>query len=150
MPTFEIDLNGGEVSWDEFLGFIKQAEEGGAEKVKISASIPRSRTVTQNAALHYGFKHIAQLCNEQGIERDILYSQISEKVDFPVSDNDVKEVCRGIALVMFGKRTTTAIPSDQCKDVWLVMQMAFSQRLGVDIGDFPSLESLRTQSQLNE
>lgn len=109
----------------------------------ISVEIKRlkTRTAKQNAALHKGFQQVEEACRKSGITKDILFSQIARETEFHVSAEDAKEVCRGICEALYGQRTTTCIPPGDVKKVWQIMERAFAKRLGVDIGDFPSIQS---------
>jgi hypothetical protein len=65
-------------------------------------------------------------------------------------ENDVKETARAIAQMLFGDHSTTKIPPNKVGDVWELLGAAISERLNVDIGDLPSLESQRINSMSTE
>ncbi len=103
-----------------------------------------ARTTLQSRALHFFFKIAGLELKKAGVTKDVFYRE-GFKEAVPATKDDVKELCRAACESLYGKRSTTAIPSDEAEAVHEVVSRALALRFGIDAGPFPSLESMRQE-----
>lgn len=115
-------------------------------EIKATTKIVKNRTSLQNKALHKGLKNAGEKLAAAGITKSFLYENASKNHHFLADEEDAKEIVRAIALSRYGERSTTAIPPGDVSDVWEIFSMVMSERISIDVGDFPSIEGQRIKS----
>lgn len=104
----------------------------------------QQRTLLQNSALHKDFANTSKICNDNGITAASLFAIPRE--DSQVTPELVKEFWHNVLVTMGLPPKTSRLTTKQVTEVREGIERAFAMRRGVDIGDFPSLESLMRQS----
>lgn len=102
------------------------------------------RTVQQNAALHLDFKNTAEACNEAGLTAASMFAIPRE--DSEVTPELVKEFWHNVLVNMGMEPKTSKLTTAEVTVVREAIERAFAMRRGVDIGNFPSLESMCRES----
>ena len=97
------------------------------------------RTNRQNAALHLFFRMLAEKLNEAGLD---MRTVLKPGVDIPWNAKTVKEyLWRPIQKVYLGKHSTTALEKNgEIDKVYEVLNRHLSEKFGVNLPDFPSIE----------
>lgn len=104
----------------------------------------KQRTLLQNAALHKDFASTAKVCNDNGITAASLFAIPRE--GSPVTLELVKEFWHNVLVTMGLPPKTSKLTTKQVTEIREGIERAFATRRYVDIGDFPSMESLMRQS----
>lgn len=104
----------------------------------------KQRTLLQNSALHKDFANTAKRCNEVGITATSMFTIPREECE--VTPEMVKEFWHCVLKNMGMEPKTSKLETHEVTLVREAIAAAFATRRGLDIGDFPSLESLMRQS----
>lgn len=125
-----IDLNG------KVQDFLTKHE---GERIEIVVQ-PKTRTNTQNNALHLYFALLAEALDEAGYD---LRSVIKEGIPIRITPFAVKEyIWRPTQKAMLGKESTTKLTRGQEIDlVYDVINRAVGERFGIHV-PFPCMDSL--------
>ena len=99
------------------------------------------RSLQQNKALHLDFKNTAKILNDNGITAEALFSCAKDAV--PVNESIVKQYWHSVLELMGMPPKTSKLTQAEVSIVREAIERAFAIKFGLDIGDFPSLESLR-------
>jgi hypothetical protein len=104
-----------------------------------------TRTNQQNRALHKDFANVAIICQHNNVTADKLFRL--GNYDMPVTADLVKEFWHCVIDNMGlqpheKKKKTSKLSPKEVNDIRAGIEMAFAKKWAVDIGDFPSLESL--------
>lgn len=108
------------------------------------------RSGLQNRSLHKGLRNAGDALAARGITKQVAYSEASKNHIFLADEHDAKEIFRAMCKALFGIDSTAKIPMDKMSEAWEKFSFIMSERLNVDVGDFPSVESMRRESLLNE
>lgn len=95
----------------------------------------KPRTSAQNRAVHKWLREVATKLDDAGYEA-------SETITIPISFTEeiVKEyMFKPVAKAMYGRKSTTALTSDEMRSVISQMERLFAEKFGV-IVPFPSRE----------
>lgn len=130
---------------------MRAIDNPGHYEVTIKPITPEKyRSGQQNKAIHQGARQIADRCKLAGITKADLYSKVAKHEDFNcVDEHAAKEVLQVICLHLTGEPHTSSLKPNQVSEMWELASLAFSQRLSLDIGDFPSMEAQRIESMIN-
>lgn len=99
------------------------------------------RSLQQNKALHLDFKNTARILKDNGITAEALFSCAKEAV--PVNEAIVKQYWHSVLELMGMPPKTSKLTQAEVSIVREAIERAFAIKFGIDIGDFPSLESIR-------
>ena len=102
------------------------------------------RSNLQNAALHKDFANTSDILNEHGITAASLFSVAREECE--VTPSLVKEFWHNVLKTMGFEPKTSKLSTTEVNLIREAIAAALATRRGVDIGDFPSIESLMKQS----
>lgn len=106
----------------------------------------KTRTNTQNAALHLYFTHLSNELNQLGITFNYRGLKGLE-MEMTYTAEIVKEfIWRPIQITLFKKESTTKLTTQEMNEIITVLNKFFSER-GVYIA-FPSIESLIDREKL--
>jgi hypothetical protein len=96
------------------------------------------RTAQQNRALHKDFRNTADICNRNNVTADMLFKAV--RSEFPVNDVIVKQFWHKVLADMGLNPKTSDLNTKQVSEIREGIAAALAMRLGIDIGDFPSIE----------
>jgi hypothetical protein len=119
-----------EVSRAEFLAMASKLYDE-HKHVTFSYSLGRSRTLTQNRALHKYCQMLADALNESGLDqRNVL----KPEVDIPWTQNAVKEnLWRPIQVAVTGLDSTTKPETSQYSAIYEVLNRHLAMKLGISV-----------------
>ena len=105
----------------------------------------KTRTNAQNKAMHKDFDNVAKICRHNNVTADMLFSL--GNYDMPVTPEIMKEFWHCVIDNMGlqpeeNKKKTSKLSPKEVNDIRAGIEMAFAKKWAVDIGDFPSMESL--------
>ena len=105
----------------------------------------KTRTKPQNRAIHKDCDNVAKICQLNNVTADMLFSL--GNYDMPVTPEIMKEFWHCVIDNMGlqpdeKKKKTSKLSPKEVNDIRAGIEMAFAKKWAVDIGDFPSLESL--------
>lgn len=104
----------------------------------------KPRTLTQNAAMHLMFEHLAQELNEAGFD---MKKTLKQEVDIAWNKEMVKEyLWRPIQKAQLGKESTTELTTKEIDKVFDTLTRHLGQKLGIEIM-FPSIETLMLEQR---
>ena len=107
------------------------------------------RTALQNKAMHKDMSNTAKVLNDNNVSAKDLFSCARSEIG--ITDRLIKEFWYFVMEEGFGlPPKTSKLSTRQVTEVREVIARAISVRLGVDIGDLPSLESMSSSSLINE
>lgn len=124
----------------ELMEMAKNADA----KVVISR---KQRTRKQNAALHLDFDNVAKICRENNITADMLFAMGHAMME--VDADIMKSFWHGVLGNMNLEKKTSKLDTSQITEIREGIARAFIIRFGVDIGEFPSIEGLMLEHQIN-
>jgi hypothetical protein len=97
----------------------------------------KTRSLSQNSALHLWFTQVAETLNEQGMD---VRTFIKDSVEIPWSAHMVKELLwRKLQETMTGKKSTTQINTEEINKIMDVIIRTAGER-GVELPEFPSID----------
>jgi len=108
----------------------------------------KTRTLSQNSALHLYFQQIANLLNEHGVDMRALLEAFREE-DTPITGNNIKDIFKSILFRMHGKNTTTEMTTQELNEVFMVFNKNVSVLTGENV-EYPSRESLELIKYYND
>lgn len=132
-----------EVTRQELLRLIDSGKEFKVTVEEIKDD-EHKRTLLQNAAMHKDFANVAKICNDNGITASSMFAIPRE--DSPVTPELVKEFWHNVLVSMGLPPKTSKLTTAQVSEIRQGIERAFAMRRGVDIGEFPSLDSLMNNS----
>jgi vacuolar-type H+-ATPase subunit F/Vma7 len=97
---------------------------------------PKTRTSTQNKAMHKGFQQIADCLVENGKSLNVII----ENLEVRPTEHNIKDVFRAIAKEKYGIVSTTELTTKQIDEVWEELVLSVGKVTGVFI-PFPSYEN---------
>lgn len=107
-------------------------------------SVDKPRTLTQNAALHLYFTHLAAALNASGFD---LRRTLKQDVEIPWTPDLVKQwLWKPIQNAMLNKDSTTQLTTKEIDEVLDVLTRHLGEKLGISV-EFPSVESLINQKR---
>lgn len=99
----------------------------------------KTRTETQNKALHLFFTQLAEELNNAGYD---MKKTLKPEIDIPWSAHTVKEyLWRPIMTAQLGKTSTTELTTKEIDQVFDVINRHLGEKFGIHV-DFPSIDSL--------
>lgn len=113
-----------------------------------TSNAKKIRTAKQNRSMHKDFDNVAKICNDNNITAEMLFSLT--QTHFNVTPEAVKEFWHGVLDKMGLEPKTSKLETHEVTQVRQGIEAAFALRFGVDIGDFPSEESMINQSRVRE
>jgi hypothetical protein len=99
--------------------------------------LPKTRSLSQNRALHLYYDLISQQLNDAGYEREVQV--VNEIVNVKYTPEYIKEFWRTVQLYMFDIKSTRDINTNQINQIIDVFSKHFGQK-GIYV-EFPSFES---------
>lgn len=97
------------------------------------------RTYTQNRAMHLYFAQLAEALNDAGYD---MKRTMKPEAEIPWTDHAVKvNLWKAIEGAMFGHESTTQLTTDQCSQVYEVVNRKIATTTGVSV-PWPSKEEL--------
>ena len=107
-------------------------------------SVDKPRTLTQNAALHLYFTHLADELNKAGFD---MKRTLKQSAEIPWSPDLVKQyLWKPSQNVMLDKESTTQLTTKEIDEVLDVLTRHLGEKLGISV-EFPSVESLINQKR---
>lgn len=97
----------------------------------------KTRSLSQNNAMHKWFELIEEHCQERGFTLDVLFKNPAE---LPITRHYLKDFFRMVGDRMFGKKSTAKLTKPEIDRVIKTCELNFAKRLESDI-PFPSVES---------
>jgi hypothetical protein len=126
-----------EKSRAEFLAMASKLYDE-HKHVTFSYSLGKSRTLTQNRALHKFFDLLATELNEGGLDQKKL---LKPSIDIPWTQNAVKEMLwRPIQEAVTGIKSTTKPETSQYSAIYEVLNRHLSMKHGISV-PWPTKES---------
>ena len=127
-----------------FHEIVDKWNECGDIEIEFKAT-KKTRSNLQNKAMHKDFDNVAKICRHNNVTADMLFSL--GNYDMPVTPEIMKEfwhsVIENMGLQPEEKtKKTSKLSTKEVNDIRAGIEMAFAKRFGVDIGPFPSMESL--------
>ena len=99
-----------------------------------------SRTQRQNRSGHKYFTMVSDTLNDAGLEQRTVLSRVA--YDIPNTPASIKGIFREIANKMFGISSTTELTTKQWSEVEQVFTRELQEKLGIELPEYPSEESL--------
>ena len=117
---------------------VRSIRSGARPSQGVGAKIMQNkpRTSAQNRAVHKWLREVASKLDDAGYEA-------SETITVPISFTEeiVKEyMFKPVARAMYGRKSTTALTSDEMRSVIAQMERLFAEKFGVTV-PFPSREN---------
>jgi hypothetical protein len=117
-------------SRDEFLAMAAKLYDE-HKYVTFSYSLGKSRTLTQNRALHKFFDLLAVELNEAGLDQKKL---LKPSIDIPWTQNAVKEMLwRPVQEAVTGIKSTTKPETSQYSAIYEVLNRHLSMKHGISV-----------------
>ena len=117
------------------MGEIMRSEDGAFFVAKRQK---RTRTTTQNAAMHVFFRNLAQALNDAGFDMKVFLKSTSSTMPIAWNPVTVKEVLwRPVQEAMTGKHSTTEVNTVEPSDIHQQLMRKISELTGVYV-EFPN------------
>jgi uncharacterized protein YwqG len=100
----------------------------------------QKRTPAQNRSGHLYFTEIADTLNNAGYDQRLVLTLTAYEV--PNTMESVKAIFRSFGEAMFGKKSTADLTTKEFSEVAEVLNRELSEKLSVELPDYPSMESL--------
>ena len=124
-------------SRDEFLAMAAKLYDE-HKHVTFSYSLGKSRTLTQNRALHKFCDILAIALNDAGLDQKKL---LKPSIDIPWTQNAVKEMLwRPVQVAVTGIKSTTKPKTSQYSAIYEVLNRHLSMKHGISV-PWPTKES---------
>ncbi len=121
---------------DEIAYAIRAGIESGGCTVKIT-KLKKSRTLSQNSALHLYLSMMSDELNDSGFTQRKLWDTMKDGFEIPVTPEMLKEVAKGVSKKMFNEPKTSLLTTIQLSALYEAINSAFGQCAGVSL-PFPS------------
>ena len=108
----------------------------------------KQRTNSQNASLHLLFTQMSDSCVERGIDQKRII-EVMEGYPVPTTPEFIKGRWKVIQEHMYGTTSTTELESKQIDKIYDVMNLLFSEELGVRCV-FPSRDEQAFESLIKD
>lgn len=117
-------------------------------KITIDDAPPKTRTLTQNRALHLWLSQLAQTLNDAGLD---MKRVLKTEVDIPWTQESAKEfLWRPIQQVMLSKKSTTEAETSEYNQVYETLSLHLMQKFSIpELPRWPSLETQLIESYKN-
>lgn len=125
---------------DTLYPLVDYIKENGNLKAKKTRA--KTRTITQNAAMHKYCALVAEAFNDGGFSMQKIMEHI-KKIEIEWSMDAVKEVIwRGFQRALVNKESTTELETHEVSKVYKYIDFWLSDTVGMESIAFPSKESL--------
>lgn len=144
MDTLTLENYDGSDTAKELLFKLAEVSRGtkGVVKLEIVAVSDKSRTLTQNRALHKYCELLAGVLNDAGFEQRKVIEGMKAGFDLPWSKESVKEwLYRPVMQAMTDKRSTTELDTVEPSKICDVLGRHLAEKYGITPPPFPSLET---------
>lgn len=117
-------------------------------KITIDDAPPKTRTLTQNRALHLWLNQLAVYLNDCGMD---MKRTLKHEVAIPWTGASAKEfLWRPIQQVMLSKKSTTEAETSEYNNVYLTLSRYLMQKHGLpDLPLWPSVENMGASYEQN-
>lgn len=131
-------ITNGQIVYEEKRTARDVLERLEGRKILVDLKIERkTRTDLQNRAMHLYFTQLAEELNDAGFDMKKVI-----RVDVPWTAFSVKEyLWRPVQKMLFGKKSTTQLKTNQVGEIHDVVDRGVSERTGVHV-PWPSLDNL--------
>ncbi|MDP4226024.1 MAG: hypothetical protein Q8910_06555 [Bacteroidota bacterium] len=103
------------------------------------------RTNKQNRSGHLYFTMVADALNEAGYEQHAV--MVNVVYDIPNTMESIKNIFKAFAKAMYNKESTADLTTKEFSEIAEVLNRELSEKLGVELPDYPSVESLMMQQR---